>query len=337
MAGTSVPRPGAGESPRRELIGSGPFLVLHGPGLRCKSVAAEIKLQCAAYGVATETDEIDNVARCDLANFPGLLVVLPMPTEDEQEVARALALLRSVARLIRDYRCRKPHGLTWLLAGGNRSFYQAGVVQIVGLRALMDYRELTKAHAEVCARHYIDPHEPPFDVFKPYLGPGLTLVPELVDDAANTLFTDLRVIAMEIGMWGVTGIRDVPRLRNSIEACRQRYENATKYKVLQRPVHGMEMNRLDFILHDPDFVPPDFEKMSAKGRKAARDAWNCDGARVWRDVEQELQKIVPTLGRPRGRGKTRGAQRALFDLYSNLRTLDNFMQHTNEADWPALS
>lgn len=55
-----------------------------------------------------------------------------------------------------------------------------------------------------------------------------------------------------------------------------------------------------------------------------------NGARVCRDVEKELRKIVPELARPGGRDKTKDAQKQLRRLYLNLRIIDSYLHGSDK-------
>lgn len=330
VAGSAMPGTGAGGDPPRfdRLLGGGPVLVLHAASARgrhdLETPAATVETaelvgkQFRAHRVLPVIDALANAASHDAATYPGLVLVLP----DAFEVSDAL--IRIVAQVISDYRSRKPHGLTWLLANPDRTFPQAGVIQVIAQQAVLDDRRLAKALAKVCVRHPTDLHEAPFDIINPYLERPFTVVtPSAIpaDVQADTMDT----IAAYLSSWGITAIADVPRLRECVEDWRRKLENRNRYPSLARPIDGRPLNRLDFILGEPDYE-----------RSYSKKAWQEDGARVWRMVYGDLAQITPALARPKGRGNTKNAQLDLHELYSALCVLHDFMDTTDADQWPLL-
>lgn len=111
-----------------------------------------------------------------------------------------------------------------------------------------------------------------------------------------------------VQQWGVTSLGDVPKLLACINARVEFYEDPSKF-ALYRPNPNIARNRLALVLHGPDDVIGD------------RKTWTENGARVWRDVYEEMKKVVPTLSRPEPPG-AKGATQALRSFYRDLRLLD---------------
>ena len=76
--------------------------------------------------------------------FPGLVVVLPSRLADPAPV------LRPLARLIVDYRARRPEGLASII-DGSCAWFDAGVVHVIGRRGIMHHPEMGVTRDRVCA------------------------------------------------------------------------------------------------------------------------------------------------------------------------------------------
>lgn len=99
---------------------------------RFRGAAIQIREQCVTRGIDIVLHPIDEVQRVRLDHFVGLVVVLSSQFAD-----RATAL-GPFARLIVDYRARRPEGLESIL-NGSCEWFDAGVVQVVGRRAIMQH------------------------------------------------------------------------------------------------------------------------------------------------------------------------------------------------------
>lgn len=109
--------------PGWRLYRSGPWLVVHGSGPDSEDAAIQIREQCVTRGIDIVLHPIDALQRVHLDHFVGLVVVLPSQFAD-----RATAL-GPFARLIVDYRARRPEGLESIL-NGSCEWFEAGVVQV---------------------------------------------------------------------------------------------------------------------------------------------------------------------------------------------------------------
>lgn len=304
--GTSSELPGA------RLYRSGPWLVVYGRGPESEDAALRIREQCIARGIDSVLRPIDEIAHVRLDRFAGLVVVLPWQLD-----AGTPAELQPFARLIVDYRARRPEGLDAILSG-SCEWFDAGVVQVVGRRAIMRHLVMRTALDRVCARHYTD-GSTSFDVFKPYTtqssAPEEEPAGDVHDESIERLWRDVRA-------WGVSDMRTVPELRKCIDDCRNYYEN-TRFHQLYRPINNLLRNRLDIILDGPyDIVNGD------------QKTWMENGARVWRYVEKELKKIEPQLSRPGGRDNSKDAQKELRRLYRNLRIIENWVRSKDDGEPP---
>jgi hypothetical protein len=293
--------------PDRRLYQSGPWLVVYGSGPDSEDTAIQIREQCVVHeNVEVVLCPIDELQPVRLDHFPALIVVLP------SQLAVPSAALRPFARLIVDYRARRPEGLESIL-NETCQWFDAGVVQVVGRRAIMTYSGIRDALDRVCARHYTDDSRLP-DVFQPYTRrfvlaqqPDGQPVREVRDESIERLWRDVQA-------WGVTDIRDVPKLRKCIDNFRSHYESP-RFSQLYRPIKSIARNRLDIILDGPDNEVTGTSK-----------TWMENGARVCRNVENELKRTVPGLARPGGCGNTKDAQKQLRRLYRNLRIIESSMR-----------
>lgn len=292
------------ELPGARLYRSGPWLVIYGKGTDSENAALRIREQCIARGIDSALRPIDEIAQVRLDRFAGLVVVLPWQLDVSPP-----AELQSFARLIMDYRARRPEGLDAIL-NGSCEWFDAGVVQVVGRRAIMHHLAMRTALDRVCARHYTD-GPTSLDVFKPYTTQSSVLeeqpAGDVHDESIERLWRDIRA-------WGVSDIRTVPELRKCIDNCRNYYENKRFYQ-LHRPINDLPRNRPGVILDGLyNIATGDHKK------------WMENGTRVWRYVEKELKKIEPRLSRPDGRNNTKDAQKELRRLYRNLRIIENWMR-----------
>jgi hypothetical protein len=292
-----------------------PLLVVYGRGTRAEDVAQDvIAHSCADRGLDATVLPIDEIGQVTLVFYRALIVVLP------SEVPKDLiGELRPFMRLIDDYRARRPHGLRSLWEG-SCEWFAVGVVQVCGLRAIMQNPRVQALlnRATVCARHYIDEFDPPVDVFKPYCYRSSTVSDPDSGPNDNVRRESIRSACRTIRKWGVTDMQMVPRLRQCIDKCRDHYENP-RFPQLRRPDPRFDRNRLDIILDGPhDLVVGD------------RKTWMENGARVCRYVREQLQREVPELDQP----CTRGAQEQLRDLYQALRIVERAMEDPDGLGFP---
>jgi hypothetical protein len=302
---------GASDVLARGLYRSGPWLVVYGSGPDSEDAAIQISEQCDTRGVQNILHPIDEIAEVGLDYFPSLVVVLP------SQLADPSAALRPFARLIVDYRARRPKGLESLL-NGSCKWFEAGVVQVVGRRAIMHHPGIEAVLDRVSARRYTD-ESGLLDMFQPYTR-RFTLVQQLDEQPASTVPDEsIERLWRDVQAWGVADIEDVPKLRKCIDDFRDLYEDE-RFPNLYRPISNIPRNRLDIILDGP-------HNINAIGN---RKTWIESGARVCRNVEKELKKIVPELTHPGGRYSTKDAQKQLRRLYDNLRIIESFMRGSNK-------
>jgi hypothetical protein len=300
----------SGEPPGWQLHQSGPWLVVYGSGPESEDSAIHIRKQCLTRGIAVVLHPIDEIRQVRLDRYPGLVVVLPSQLTDPS------AALRPFARLIVDYRARRPEGLASII-DGSCPWFDAGVVHVVGRRAIMQHPELGITRDRVCAQHYTD-ESGVLDLFQPYTR-RLVLAQQLDKPLAADEVRDENIgrLWRDVQAWGVTNIHEVPKLRKSIDDCREHYESS-RFSQLYRPIRNVPRNRLDIILDGPhDQIIGD------------RKTWMENGARTCRNVMKELNKIVPELTRPGGRNNTKDAQKQLRRLYRNLRIIENYLRNLN--------
>jgi hypothetical protein len=310
MTGPPVDNTASGP-PGWHLHHSGPWLVVYGSGPESEDTAVHVRKQCLMRGIGVVVHPIDEIRQVHYDRFPGLVVVLP------SRLADPALVLRPFARLIIDYRARRPEGLASII-DGSCAWFDAGVVHVIGRRAIMHHAEMGITRARVCVHHYTDEAELP-DLFQPYTRrlvvatqPDEQLVARQVDD------DNVARLWRDVQAWGVTDIHDVPRLRACIDNCRDHYESS-RFPQLYRPISEVPRNRLDIILDGPD------------GQVVGnRKTWMENGARVCRNVVTELNKIVPALTRPGEHKTTKDAQKQLRRLYRNLRIIESYLRDLNQ-------
>lgn len=113
--------------------------------------------------------------------------------------------------------------------------------------------------------------------------------------------------------WGIHDPPAVPALLIGLEHCRR---NSEKPGLSQhRPHPNWQRNRLDLILDGPDLPVGPVELKT----------WNENGARVFREVRDELRLLHPGLHRP-GRPNAPGAQKDLRRLNQGLKITDTWLR-----------
>lgn len=298
------------QPPGWRLYRSGPWLVSYGSGPDSEDTAIQVREQCITRGIDVALHPIDEIQKARLDRFAGLVVVLP------SQLATPSAALPPFARLIVDYRARRPEGLESIL-NGSCEWFDAGVVQVVGRRVIIQHPGMRTALDRVCALRYTD-DSAVLDVFQPYTR-RFVLAQQLDEQPASAVRDEnIERLWCDVQAWGVTDIKDVPKLRKCIDGFREHYESK-RFSQLYRPFKNIPRNRLDIILDGP-----------SNGITGTSKTWMENGARVCRDVERELKKIVPELTRPGGRGNTKDAQKQLHRLYRNLRVIESFLRGSNE-------
>ena len=297
--------------PGWQLHQSGPWLVVYGSGPDSEDTAVHLRKQCITRGIGVVLHPIDEIRQIHLDRFPGLVVVLPSQLTDPSTA------LRPFARLIVDYRARRPEGLASIIEG-SCEWFDAGVVHVVGRRVIMQHSEMGITRDRVCARHDTEESGLP-DLFQPYTR-RLVLAQQLDEQLAAGEIRDDNVARLwrDVQAWGVADLHDVPKLRKCIDDCREHYENS-RFSQLYRPISAIPQNRLDIILDGPD------DQVIG-----SRKTWMENGARVCRNVMGELNKITPKLTRPGGRNNTKDSQKQLRRLYRNLRIIENYLRNLNQ-------
>jgi RNA polymerase sigma factor (sigma-70 family) len=286
--------------------GSGPWLVVYGRGLESEDVALHVRAQCVVRGIDSALRPIDETAQIRVGRFAGLVAVLPSELD-----ADPLVELRPFKRLIQDYRAGRPEGIDSIL-NGSCEWFDAGVVQIIGRRAIMRHPTMKALLNRVCAQHDTE-DSTPLNVFEPYE----TRKEQRADDVYKE---GIEHLWLNIQTWGISEISIVPELRKCIDSCRHHYEDG-RFRQLHRPISGLSRNRLDIILDGPCDVVVGNQK-----------TWMENGARVWRHVEKELRKIDSNFRRPVGDGNKRNAQEQLREFYFTLRTVESYMRLSGEPD-----
>lgn len=279
-----------------------PLVVAYDVGDRAKNCALSLHREGERRGFDGPWLPITEALGLRLDRFPSLILV----TRSEQASLGAQPLdLRSALRpsedLVMGYRARWPNGLLDLINHRVAS-YEAGVVQVIGPSTILNDPAAERLLQNVCVRHDIDKLTDLGAIFAVYArnAPGI-IVPGSGMVLARPEFLVLWGL---VTPWGLTEVAQVGPLLNRIEAMRQDYESRSK-PALHRPIHGVPMNRLDFILDDPT-------------REGELATWNPDGARVVRQVIEQLRKIVPTLTNPE---PTRGSTKRFSNFYINLKNI----------------
>lgn len=310
MTGPPVDNTASGP-PGWHLHHSGPWLVVYGSGPDSEDTAVHLRKQCVTHGIGVVVHPIDEIRQVHHDRFPGLVVVLP------SRLADPAPTLRPFARLIIDYRARRPEGLASII-DGTCAWFDAGVVHVIGRRPIMHHPEMSITRDRVCVRHYTDESRLP-DLFQPYTR-RLVLATEPDDELSTDEVDDDNIARLwhDVQAWAVTDIHDVPRLRKGIDDCRDHYESS-RFPQLYRPISQIPRNRLDIILDGPD------DQVVGN-----RKTWMENGARVCRNVIKELNKIVPALARPGGNKTTKDAQKQLRRFYRNLRIIESYLRNQSE-------
>ncbi len=301
MTGPAATPAGEVAAQGKELYQSGPWLVTFGHGTRAEARALQVEDQCHARDVHPVLVPVDEVAGDDLSYYTALIAFLPSTPSE----GRPAPSTGKIVEIIKTYRARRPDGLTSLL-DGSRRWFQAGVVQVFGTYDAHQHLGLESIIDRICLVHRVDDDEPidPFAVYQAHGRPAL-----LRPGSSDHLTLSTRSLGAYLLLWGFSAPEDVSRGRELIDRCRVRYEDP-RFRVLHRPIQGRDLNRLDFLLDEPETRAP--------GRKK----WMENGARVARDVFDELERQFPDFHRPNGRDNTKNAQKDLRMLYRALRAVE---------------
>jgi hypothetical protein len=296
-------------------VRSGPWLLVHAQGSAPLATVEQVRRQCDDAGITTDSMPIDACGPDDTHIYTCLVVVLPTILDQSWPIFAA-----RLDELLRRYRTVRRAGLKALL-DRQIPWHRAGVVQLIGPRAIISHPMLSETQQRVCVRHYLSPA--PLDVLLPYnpSAPPPSRQPIIIDP---TLDGDARCLPSwrYLQTWGVTSIRSIPTLRLHVEACREHFEDQ-RYPALYRPVPGLDANRLSMILDNHTYHP------TARERKTYLE----NGARVWRYVLRELRKVEPTFARPNERTNTRDAQKDLRLFYAALCPLDEYLKLIPDNEW----
>jgi hypothetical protein len=97
-------------------------------------------------------------------------------------------------------------------------------------------------------------------------------------------------------------------------------------RTLHRPIQGLDVNRLDLLLFHPDAVPATDGIDKEKERSSYR-LFAASGARVVRDLTNNLKANFPPFDRPRDTENRRGTQREFAKFYTSLATTIKLETH----------
>ncbi len=276
--------------------------MVFGHGTRSEARAHQIADQCNTRGVDLDLVPVDEVVGFDLSYYVALIVVLPS-TPPEGGAASSMG---KIVEIIRTYRARRPDGLASLL-DGTRRWFQVGVVQVYGTYDAHEQANLGSSTARICLVHHVGDDEliDPFEVYQAHGQPVSPRRPGSSDHLARSG----RSLRASLLSWGLSVPEDTSSARELIDGCRRRYEDP-RFRALYRPIPGRELNRLDFLLDEPETRAPGHKK------------WMENGARVARGVFNELELQFPHFHRPNGRDNTKDAQKDLCTLYRALHAIE---------------
>lgn len=289
--------------------------MVHPQGSASHAVAEKVRRQCEGAGITLDSVPLDATSPDDTHFYTCVIVVLPSILDKDwpQFVVRLDDLLRG-------YRSVRRQGLTALL---DRAipWHRAGVVQLIGPRAVIWHPMLSESQQRICVRHDVSDA---IDVLRPYDRSQPPESDNLLVGVDPSLDGDARCLPSwrYLQTWGVSSIRAVPVLRQRVENCREHFED-DRYPALFRPVPGLYVNRLTMILDDVPYLPTERE----------RKTYLENGARVWRYVLRELKKVEPGFARPNERTNTRDAQKDLRLFYAALCPLDEYLRLIPETEW----
>ncbi|MFG2447539.1 hypothetical protein ACGFQG_32135 [Nocardia fluminea] len=298
------PRNDAGD-PGAELYGTGPWMVIESNGPLAYELTLRAVAQCEERGVRHEVVGADKLNLGQLGVFHGLVVTVPDSPVNSADV-RALI---HIATAMNHYRSGRRDGIEAVLSGREPE-YKAGILQIAGTPKVLDYHRFKQLSWSVCREHRIDPKSTltEVDFFSVYTPDADLSVPPSGIDRQMAASWEL------LQRWGIADAETAVAVNLVFEEAIQYYDDP-KFTVLFRPVHGKAMNRLQFVLFDPNFPGP-----TSSDPDTARKNWVEAGARVSRHVLAELKKLDPPITRPRTR-RGRDLQVDLLALYTTLKGL----------------
>lgn len=291
-----------------------PWAIVYGTGPASEDLANDVARRCRDHRVSTRVRAIDNLGDVELARYSSLVLSLPTLIAD-RNVVNALG---PFVDLVIDYRLRHPVGLDPILAG-TLEWFDVGVVQVIGRRALLHHPAMKPALARVCRLHYFeDDDATTIDVLMPFhrLGAGLQPTPGPVGDQHQE---NMERVWRRVQAWGVSDLADVPRILATIKEVSDYYETqGERYPALYRPNPKVKRNRLEIVLYGPDDVVGD------------PTAYAASGARVWRHVEKQIKSAIPSFARPAGQDNKKHAAKALRALNLDLLVIDAYLRNTEQ-------
>jgi hypothetical protein len=289
---------------QRLPLGS-PWAILYGAGVRSQTVAEDVAQHCSDHDIGFDVLPIDEHNKLEIWRYASLIICLP----DELAGRNAREVLHQVVQLVRTYRQHRSPGLARVLA--SKRWWDHGVVQLVGPRAMLRHPSMDDIRAQVCAVHYLEDHNDTLvNLIEPYFLPSCPATTAVADSVGED---ELDRVWRHVKKWGVTTLSEVPRLLEAIKACVAHYESrGMELPAIYRPDNRHpQMNRLQLILAGHNTPVGD------------RKTWNENGSRVWREVRDRLAAdVVPGFDRPLERRNTKHAQRDLAELYRNLELID---------------
>src|SRR6266545_4392275 len=145
--------------PKLDSVRSGPWLLVHARGSGPLALVEKVRHQCEEARITVNTVPIDECVPERALLYTCLIVVLPAML-DKRWPQLALRLDNLLCR----YRNFRPQGLKALL-DGQVEWHLAGVVQVIGPRAIVEHPMLADSQRRICVPHHLSAD--PVNVLRP--------------------------------------------------------------------------------------------------------------------------------------------------------------------------
>jgi hypothetical protein len=287
-----------------------PWLVVYGPGPSSEDVAVAIVEQCVEHNVTAVLRSLDEYGATGTLGFQSLILVLPSVAGSSQD-----AKCREFLKIAEDYRKRTKSAAEALVPQSDR-WQQLGSIQLLLTNDALTSPATLDLIEIACSTHFFSIGEQlSVDLFAIF-GPGAAQAKRTSQVSASR-----RAHWRHLEQWGITTPVNACAIKDAIDVHRDALDRNVGKRAMNRPVNDVDLNRLDLVLFEPNIkatIPPG---STDEERERLEIRFRDNGARIVRDVLNDLEARFDFFARPESMAGRKNAQAHFAELYTRLQVV----------------